>query len=364
MQEIADFKEKIQEAWKILGLDNKESEAQALAYEMEQPGFWQDQERAKEASQRADALRSEVETWKDLRGQNQDLYDLATDSLDEKDNSLKKDLEAKLMALRGLYEKLEFTMLFSGKHDPSGAIISIHTGTGGVDAQDWSEMLKRMLLRFCEKRGFSTRVLDESRGGEAGIKSVTFEAEGANAYGWLRSEHGVHRLVRISPFDAEALRQTSFALVEVLPIVDRLHEIKIKEEDLKIDTFRSSGHGGQSVNTTDSAVRITHVPTGVTTSCQNERSQYTNKRSALKVLQAKLQVLHEQNLKKEKEDLKGEHSQAQWGNQIRSYVLHPYKMVKDLRTRHEEPLPDKVLDGELVGFVEAYLRYDRERKNA
>lgn len=363
IQEIQKFKDKIRQVWKILNLDAKKTELKTLEIQMSQSDFWNNPQKAKNINQKAENIRQELATWEQIISEVKDLFDLAIESFDQQDNSLKKDLENKLKQLQKRFENLEFLVLFSKKYDRNNAIISIHAGTGGVDAQDWAQILTRMLLRFCEKRKFKTKILHESQGNETGIKSITFEVIGNYAYGWLRSEHGVHRLVRISPFDAEALRQTSFALVEVLPEVDQLQEIKIKDEDLKIDTFRSSGHGGQSVNTTDSAVRITHLPTGITASCQNERSQYANKRSAMKILQSKLILIHEENLKKQKEKLKGKYSQAQWGNQIRSYVLHPYKMIKDLRTHYEETDPEKVLDGNLENFIESYLRWDRKQNN-
>jgi peptide chain release factor 2 len=252
---------------------------------------------------------------------------------------------------------LEFYLLLDGKHDKSSAIVAVHAGSGGTEAQDWAEMLLRMVMRYSEKKDWNVILLDESRGQEAGIKSATLRVDGRYAYGHLKSEHGTHRLVRISPFDAEKMRHTSFALIEVIPEIETDDDIEIDPKDLRIDTFMSSGKGGQSVNTTYSAVRIVHIPTGTTVQCQNERSQLQNKETALRILKSKLQALKEEQEEKERQELRGEYKSAEWGNQIRSYVLHPYKMVKDLRTRYEESDPDNVLDGNLDGFVEAYLKW-------
>jgi len=281
---------------------------------------------------------------------------------EDKDVNLREETEKKFKELEEKFARMEFQVLFSGKYDEHNAIIAIHAGAGGVEAMDWVEMLLRMYLRFAEKKGFKTRILDESRGAEAGIKSITFEVKGPYAYGHLKSEHGVHRLVRISPFDAEKMRHTSFALVEVLPELEEMEEkeIVIRPEDLRIDTFLSSGKGGQGVQTTYSAVRLIHLPTKITVSCQNERSQAQNKATALKILKSKLYKLYEEEKQKEKEELRGEYKSAEWGNQIRSYVLHPYHLVKDLRTGYEIDDPERVLDGELDELVESYLRMRRE----
>ena len=252
-------------------------------------------------------------------------------------------------------QELERLAKFSGEYDANNALISLYAGAGGVDAQDWAQMLERMFSRYCEKRGFQVEELAVSPGGEAGIKSATLLVKGQYAFGYLKSEAGVHRLVRQSPFNAQNLRQTSFALVEVIPELEKNQEINIDTGDLRIDTYRSTGHGGQGVNTTDSAVRITHLPTGIVVTCQNERSQIQNREMAMKVLQAKLKLLQEEQNQQQTNELRGAHQQAAWGNQIRSYVLHPYKMVKDHRTDYESSNPEAVLGGDLDGFVGAYL---------
>jgi len=324
---------------------------------MQKPNFWLDQDRAKIISQQSQALREEVEVWSQLEKKVADNLELAKQAVREDDESLNKELSHEFKILNQQFEKLEFAVLFSGKYDKDNAIITIHAGTGGVEAQDWAAMLLRMYLRYCEKKNFITKIIDQTAGQEAGIKSVTLEIFGHYAYGYLRSEAGVHRLVRISPFDAEKMRHTSFALVEVLPELETADEVKIKESDLKIETMRSGGHGGQSVNTTDSAVRITHLPSGIVVKCQNERSQIQNRQTALKLLQAKLAKLQEAAEGQELAQIRGEVLAAAWGNQIRSYVLQPYKMVKDHRTDFETSEPSAVLDGGLDGFVESYLRY-------
>ena len=279
------------------------------------------------------------------------LSELSSDSED-----FEQEIKNKFNHLKSSFNKLEFSVLFSMPDDKQGALLSIHAGTGGVDAQDWTDILLRMYLKFCQAHNLDVSIIDKTAGAEAGIKSVVIEVTGKNAYGWLKSENGVHRLVRISPFDGEGLRHTSFALVEVLPEMDDVREVEINDDDLRIDVMRAGGHGGQSVNTTDSAVRITHLPTGLVVKCQNERSQLQNKNNAMKILKAKLLKFYEAEEEAKIAKIKGEYMAAEWGNQVRSYVMQPYKLVKDHRTSYETQEIDKVLDGDLDDFVEEYLR--------
>ncbi|MCI0479358.1 peptide chain release factor 2 [Candidatus Uhrbacteria bacterium] len=354
---------RIDDAWRVLDLDARRGEIAALEAETSAPDFWSDPDRAKRESQKLSDLRKEYDAWEALRSEMLELQELVGMALKDDDASFEPDATAKMDELEKRFAELEFSMMFSGAYDASNAVVSIHAGAGGTDAQDWAEMLLRMYFRYAERKGWKVRSVDESRGGEAGIKSATFFVEGRHAYGHLKAEAGVHRLVRQSPFNADALRQTSFALVEVVPEIDESVDVDIKPEDLRVDTFMSGGKGGQSVNTTYSAVRIVYLPTKITVQCQNERSQTQNKEVAMKILRSKLVALKEEETRKEKEKLRGEYHSAEWGNQIRSYVLHPYKMVKDHRTEHETSDPDTVLDGDLDPFVEAYLRMDAEKRD-
>ena len=351
------MRQKIIATWKRLDLDQNKRLLKVLQVEMQQGDFWADQQKAQGKMKEADGLKQELETWEKITREVKDLLLLAQEAEKNSDQSLKGEMEQQLQKIQKQFGRLEFAILLDEKYDKNNAIVAIHAGTGGVDAQDWAGMLFRMLLRFAEKKGWQTRVMNESRGQEAGLKSATIDVQGRYAYGYLKSEAGVHRLVRISPFDAEKMRHTSFALVEVLPEIGEVGEVGIKEEDIEMDVFRSGGHGGQSVNTTDSAVRLTHKPTGIVVVCQNERSQHQNRAFALKMLQAKLHKLYSEQKQEEKQKIRGEYAQAEWGNQIRSYVLHPYKQVKDHRTKFESKQPEAVLDGELNDFVEAYLQW-------
>ena len=305
--------------------------------------------------QELEGLRSDIIEISSLESETESLSEMA--KIAGSDRKLAQEIEKQLAELEKKASRFEFESLFQCEYDQRNAILSIHSAAGGVDAQDWAQMLLRMYLRYGDKKSFKTKIVDQTVGQEAGLKSVTIEVFGDYAFGNLKSEAGVHRLVRISPFDAEKMRHTSFALVEVLPILAEENEVEIKENDLKIEVFRAGGHGGQSVNTTDSAVRITHRPTGLTVKCQNERSQLQNKKTALKILQAKLMKFNQQTRGQALADIRGELLAAEWGNQIRSYVLQPYKLVKDHRTDFETKDPQAVLDGELDDFIKSYLRY-------
>ena len=325
----------------------------ALEEKMNEPNFWKDTNEAKKITQELKVSKDRVLAWENLKREAEEIFELSEIVDEEK---MLDEIKKKTGELEKKYKKLEFDIFFDKKYDEKNAILSIHAGTGGTDAEDWTEMLLRMYLRFAEKKGWVAKIIDENRGGEAGIKNVTLEISGQMVYGWLKSESGVHRLVRISPFDAEKMRHTSFALVEILPELDDVSEIEIDPKDLRIDTFLSSGHGGQSVQTTYSAVRVVHLPTGITISCQNERSQSQNKEIALKILKTKLLRLQEETKEKEIGKMKAG-VMAAWGNQIRSYVLQPYKMVKDHRTKYETADTDAVLDGDLEVFAEEYLKW-------
>lgn len=356
LAQLETFRGQIAEAWRILSLDHVREEIHALEAQASSQDFWSDPDHAKNISQTLAELQKEYGSWDRLRTEVAEMIDLIRVAIDEGDHTMVDEFKNDIAAFEKRYIDLEFALLFSGAYDTKPAILAIHAGAGGTDAQDWAEMLLRMFMRYAERKGWTVKLIDESRGGEAGIKSVTMIVSGRYAYGHLKSEAGVHRLVRQSPFNADALRQTSFALVEVLPELDEDVDVDIRPEDLRIDTFMSGGKGGQSVNTTYSAVRIVHLPTKITVSCQNERSQTQNKEVAMRILRSKLQQLKEQELQKEKQELRGEFQSAEWGNQIRSYVLHPYKMVKDHRTDVETSDPASVLDGDLDAFVEGYLR--------
>ncbi|KUK12731.1 MAG: Bacterial peptide chain release factor 2 (BRF-2) [Moorella sp. 60_41] len=323
---------------------------------MASPAFWEDRERAEGVTRRVTALREKVDQVENLAAklaQIQELWELA---LAERDDSLEEEISKELAELEGRVEEVAAETLLSGPYDRHNAILSLHPGAGGTESQDWAAMLLRMYTRWAEEQGFEVELLDYLEGEEAGIKSATLLIKGQNAYGYLKAERGIHRLVRISPFDAAGRRHTSFASVDVVPEVEFEDDIEIKPEELKIDTFRSQGAGGQYVNKTDSAVRITHLPTGIVVTCQNERSQHANRLAAMKILKAKLL---ERKMKKQEEELarlRGEQREIAWGNQIRSYVFHPYSLVKDHRTGVEVGNVQAVMDGWLDPFIQAYLR--------
>jgi peptide chain release factor 2 len=341
----------------------RDREISALIARTHEEHFWDNPQEAKAIQQRLANLHKEKESWENMQKDVHDLLDLARLDANDTTVSLREDIEKRYSELKNGFESLEYTLLFSDVYDRYDAIVAIHAGTGGTDAQNWTEMLLRMYLRYAEQKGFVTNILSISHGAEAGIKKVVFEVLGLFSLGYMKSEAGVHRLVRISPFDAEKMRHTSFALVEVLPDLGDIEEIDVNEEDLKIEVFRSSGHGGQSVNTTDSAVRMTHIPTGIVVVCMNERSQYQNKRRAVRYLKSKLHAYYSAEQEEEKKKLRGEFSSIAWGNQIRSYVLHPYKMIKDHRTDFETNNVEGVLDGDIDAFVEAFLRKNASEYN-
>lgn len=350
-QNILELNELVSAAALKLKIKAKADELARLEAEMQSPDFWSDTDTAQKKAQRKSALEQETLPWVTLIESVQTLRSLAEDeSLDE--NELSEMYQAEFANYTTLKKQLRFT----GEYDGHEAILSVYAGAGGTDAQDWTEMLMRMYVRWAEKHNFKTELLDESRGDEAGIKSVSLQISGgAHIYGQLKSEHGVHRLVRLSPYNADNLRQTSFAKVEVMPLIDEPDKVQIDQDDLKIDVYRSGGKGGQSVNTTDSAVRITHIPTGIVVAIQNERSQIQNKETAMQILRSRLAQLQIEQHAEKLSDLKGPNQSAEWGNQIRNYVLHPYKLVKDTRTGCESSDPDAVLDGSVDAFIDAYL---------
>jgi peptide chain release factor 2 len=320
---------------------------------MQRPGFWDDQQRAAGVAAQHSRVKRKLEAFRELESELDDLAGLA--ALAGEDESLQEELGEQLGAVESHLGQLEEERLFGGKYDAGDAVVTVHSGAGGTDSQDWAEMLLRMYLRWAQKRGFQVEMQEASPGEEAGIKSATFTVRGDNAYGLFSAEKGVHRLVRLSPFDAAHRRHTSFALVEVSPLVDEDVEVEINDDDLRIETYRASGAGGQHVNKTDSAVRITHLPTKIVVQCQNERSQSSNKQTAMKLLRSRLVELEERKRKEELAREKGESEDVAWGSQIRSYVLHPYTMVKDHRTGLEVGDAARVLDGDLDRFVHEYL---------
>ncbi|HXR49965.1 MAG TPA: peptide chain release factor 2 [Verrucomicrobiae bacterium] len=346
-----ELKQEIAQAIERLNIAALQTQLQSLQVQSQQPGFWDDSAQAQTVMKQIAKLETRVQPWLSLQKAITDANELL--ALD--DDSLQAELGQQLGAIAADFAKLKEELKFNGPYDDHDAILSIYAGAGGTDAQDWTQMLFRMYSRYFENNRWRVAVVENSAGDEAGLKSITLEVEGPFAYGKLKGEHGVHRLVRLSPFNADNLRQTSFAKVEVMPKIDRPDDLAIDDKDLKIDVYRSGGHGGQSVNTTDSAVRVTHVPTGITVAIQNERSQLQNKETAMTILRGRLAQLQLEQHAEQLEQLKGPNQSAEWGNQIRSYVLHPYKQVKDLRTRYETSDPDAVLDGNLDDLINAYL---------
>lgn len=356
MQEIiaafSDLQTSVASAMGQLHIADLQKELENIQKQTAEPGFWDEQQAAQATMKRLANLQGRIEPWISLEKQVEDGLELAN----MKDESVKTELETQLEDCQKTLKELKQTLQLSGPYDGSDALLSIHAGAGGTDAQDWAGMLLRMYVRWAEQHNLKVETLDQSSGEEAGLKSVTLEISGGPyVYGKLKGEHGVHRLVRLSPFNSDNLRQTSFAKVEVMPKIDSPDDLEIDEKELKVDVYRSGGHGGQSVNTTDSAVRVTHIPTGLTVAIQNERSQLQNKATAMTLLRSRLAQLQLEQHAEKLAELKGPNQSAEWGNQIRSYVLHPYKQVKDLRTKQESSDPDAVLNGQLDPFIAAYL---------
>jgi peptide chain release factor 2 len=342
----------------VLDLDAMRAEIKALGDEVAAPDLWDDQANAQRVTGRLSTLQAEVDRVISLRSRLDDAGVLLELAEEESDAASLTEVETEIDRLAKAIEALEVRTLLSGEYDERDALVSIRSGAGGVDAADWAEMLMRMYLRWAERHKYATEVYETSYAEEAGIKSATFAVRAPYAYGTLSVEQGTHRLVRISPFDNQGRRQTSFAAVEVVPVIEQTDEIDIPEEDLRVDVFRSSGPGGQSVNTTDSAVRLTHIPTGLVVAVQNEKSQLQNKNTAMVILKAKLLAMKRAEEKATLDEIRGDVA-ASWGDQMRSYVLHPYQMVKDLRTDYEEGNPASVLDGDIDGFIEAGIRWRR-----
>lgn len=366
-KKIEELREKVKKVFTVLRIEDKKVRLQELQKKTTETGFWDNHEQAVLVSKEFEDLGAEIKSWESILVELNDMAEMINEAELEGDDSMLSDFEEQLTSVEERFSRLEFYLLYSGDYDSENVILSIHSGAGGVDAQDWSAMLERMFLRYSERKDYKVDVLDRTVGGEAGIKNVTLKINGRYAYGNLKGESGVHRLVRISPFDADAARHTSFSGVEVIPELPQTEKIEINDGDIKIDAFKSSGPGGQGVNTTDSAIRIKHIPTNIVVTCQNERSQHQNKEQAMKILEAKLFKIRMEEKEKEEKKLKGEVMANEWGSQIRSYVMHPYKMVKDHRTKHETSRVDEVMDGDIDGFVEAYLRWlkgERERVNS
>ncbi len=361
-QKLAAKKPELEELSAALGLEETRKELAALEQEAEQPGFWDDLARSQKNQQRTKQLRAKCNKYDRLYTSWEDMVTLCEMAIEEDDDSLLPELESEYAAFENELESTRLSTLLSGEYDSCSAMMSFHAGAGGTEAQDWAQMLYRMYTRWAERHGFKYKVLDYLDGEEAGLKSATIAIDGDNAYGYLKSEHGIHRLVRISPFDASGRRQTSFAAVEVMPQITDDTEIEIRPEDLKVDTYRSSGAGGQHVNKTESAIRITHLPSGVVVSCQTERSQHQNREYAMQMLRAKLAEIKEQQHLEKVSDIKGVQMKIEWGSQIRSYVFMPYTLAKDHRTGHENGNINAVMDGDLDGFINAYLIYKSNQK--
>ena len=324
---------------------------------MEAPNFWDDPEKSQQAMKTLKSLKDDIETYQQLETQYEEIEMLIEMGYEENDPAVIPEIEETMASFQETLDNIRIKTLLSGEYDESNAIVTLHAGAGGTESCDWASMLYRMYTRWADKKGYQVEVLDYLDGDEAGIKSVTFEVSGPKAYGYLKSEKGVHRLVRISPFNAAGKRQTSFVSCDVMPDIEKDIDVEINLDDLRIDTYRSSGAGGQHINKTSSAIRITHLPTGIVVQCQNERSQHQNKDKAMQMLKAKLYLLKQQENAEKVSDIRGEVKEIGWGNQIRSYVMQPYKLVKDLRTGEESGNVDSVMDGNIDPFINAYLKW-------
>ena len=351
------YEEPLKEVRDSLDLENKEQRVEELEREMEAPGFWDNAERSQKMMKELSALKGDMEIYHKLQNQKEEIELMIEMGYEENDASVIPDIQEMLDEFQRDFDHIRIKTLLSGEYDKDNAIVTLHAGAGGTESCDWASMLYRMYLRWADRQGFSTEVLDYLDGEEAGIKSVTFQVNGENAYGYLKSEKGVHRLVRISPFNAAGKRQTSFVSCDVMPDIEEDVDVEINPDDLRIDTYRSSGAGGQHINKTSSAIRITHYPTGIVVTCQNERSQFQNKDKAMQMLKAKLYMLRQEEQAAKAAGIRGDVKDNGWGSQIRSYVLQPYTMVKDLRTGEETGNVDAVLDGGLDPFISAYLRW-------
>ncbi len=356
--ELPGYEEPLKELEKSLDVENKKRRVEELGLLMQEPGFWDDAAKAQKLTQELNSSKEDIAVCEKLLSQYNDFPELIAMANEENDEAMAADVRSEYEDFKATFEEVKLRTMLSGEYDKDNATLSLNSGAGGTESCDWASMLYRMYTRWAEKKGFSVELLDYQEGDEAGIKSATIQINGQNAYGYLKSEHGVHRLVRISPFNAQGKRQTSFVGVEVMPVLDdEVNDIEIDDKDIRIDTYRSSGAGGQHINKTSSAIRITHFPTGIVVTCQNERSQFQNKDKAMQMLKIKLKFLQQQENAAKAEGIKGEQMENGWGSQIRNYVLQPYTMVKDTRTGCEVAQADAVLDGKLDPFIDAYLRW-------
>ncbi len=354
--QLVDLKPQLDNLSEAIGVTQLTEELAQLDQKTAEPGFWEDLENSSKILQRSKQVKNKLEACQGLYSQYEDIATMVEIAEEEPDEGLLEEIRTALQGLTGNLETQKLATLLSGEYDANNAILTFHAGAGGTEAQDWAQMLYRMYTRYSERHGFKYKILDYLDGDEAGLKSASILIEGLNAYGYLKSEAGVHRLVRISPFDSSGRRHTSFASLEVMPEISDDTEIEVREEDLKVDTYRSSGAGGQHVNKTESAIRITHLPTGIVVACQNERSQHQNREVAMKMLKSKLAEIKEREHLEKIEDIKGVQKEIAWGSQIRSYVFMPYTLAKDHRTNFESGNITAVMDGEIDGFINAYLK--------